>query len=113
MEDVGITAYLARGRAEIKSRLLSSASLPPPQTPDYRGNSAGELPSHAEAHHAEDKSAALEQSELDGTSAVGNGTFTAGNDEAAEPSQDEVKWIEPVFIEPVSADDAMAGEEPR
>lgn len=102
-----------RGRAEIKARLLRSAPLtaaPKPvlQEPGDRDSrtsseSKSGLDPNAEACDDEGKSPlpADEQSELIVAS-------VAGDDEVAEERPDEVKWIEPVFVEPVCGDGSAA-----
>ena len=113
--DLGAAAHLARGRAEIKSRLLGSTSVAAPQDPGYRGKAESELRAHSavEARDAESRSLAPERSELNGASAAGDSPSKTVGNESSRRTRDEVKWIEPVFVEPVSAEDLEIAEEPR
>lgn len=87
---------VARGRAEIKSRLLSTVSLTagPKPVPQERGSRDAQVCSDGELPLP------------DGKQPEAAGAPAAGDDEAAEQRSREVKWIEPVFVEPVAADGA-------
>jgi hypothetical protein len=119
MQHFGCTApsAVARARAEIKVRLLSSASLsaPPKAAPQDRsdrdaqapaeGDSEGELRVDPQlfpaADASEDAGKLLFPAAPQTDPAVAS---AAGDHDAIEPRPDDVKWVEPVFTEPISAD---------
>jgi hypothetical protein len=99
-----------RARAEIKSRLLGSASFRAPRkpVPQEAGDQGADIPPggnspvdpNAEAGDDEGKLPVPddERAEIMGAA--------AGDEAAAEGRSDDVKWIEPVFDEAASADGA-------
>lgn len=88
---------VARGRAEIKSRLLSSAPLRAPPAPVRQEPAEPDTATHPEGimpPPAGERSAAV------GVSPVGDG-------EASEAPSAEVEWIEPVFADGSAEEDVQ------